>query len=213
MPTFTASRLLATVADVAAYMNPHGRGIDETALTTRLLDAASRRVEDWTGREFLPDPAYTAEGPPIVDTAAPATRTVSLARVDLGPFPDPALQFFYSTARIPDTRSLTSVVVDGTTLAPDQYELDGRPGQPYTRLKLRALPLRGPITLTGRFGFADVPGQVRQATVELTARAIYERNARLADVVQDPEGGVASYFRQIPPSVVSVLTPYQVGGL
>lgn len=207
MTTFTANRLLATVADVTSYMNPVARGIDETALYTRLLDAASRRVEEYTGREFLPDPAYVSESP-IVDTAAPVTRTIALAAIEYGPFQQPALQRFYAVARVPDARSLTAVTSDGTALAADQWELEGRNGEPAARLKFRAIPLES-LTVTGRFGFADVPGNVRQATVELVARAVYERNARLADVVQDPEGGVASYFRQLPPSVVSVLDPYR----
>lgn len=208
MTTFTANRLLATVADLTGYMNPVARGIDETALYTRLLDAASRRVEEYTGREFLPDPAYVTESP-LDDSAAPVTRTVPLAAIEYGPFHQPALQRWYSAARVPDVRSLTAVTVDGNPVVTTNFELEGRAGEPANRLKMRAIPLVS-VSVTGRFGFAAVPGNVRQATVELAARAVYERNARLADVVQDPEGGVASYFRQLPPSVVSVLDGYRV---
>ena len=211
MATFTANRLLANVSDVTAYMNPVARGIDETALYTRLLDAASRRVEEYAGREFLPSPAYVTESP-IDDSASPVTRTISLGAIEYGPFHQPSLQRWYSAARVPDVRSLTAVTVDGNPVVAANWELEGRAGEPALRLKMRAIPLVS-VSITGRFGFANVPGDIRQATVELVARAVYERNARLADVVQDPEGGVASYFRQLPPSVVSVLQNYQSLGL
>lgn len=211
MPTFAPARLLATRADLTAYLNPHSRGIDESALYDRLLDAASRRVEEYTGRSFLPDPAYVTESP-IVDTAPPVTVDVGLDRVEYAPFQQRALSAFAAWARVPDVRAVTAVEVDGVALDATDWALDARAGQPAHAIRLG----RGPsdsLQVTGRFGFANVPADVREATVVLAGRALYERNARLADVVQDPEGGVASYFRQIPPVVAATLDRYRIGGL
>ena len=211
MPTFAPPRLLATRADLASYLNPHSRGVDESALYDRFLDAASRRVEEYTARGFLPDPEYVTESP-IVDSAAPVTVDVGLDRVEYGPFQQPALAAFAAWARVPDVRAATTVAVDGVTLDAADWALDARPGQPAHAMRLARPPTRS-LDITGRFGFANVPADVREATVVLAGRALYERNARLADVVQDPEGGVASYFRQIPPVVAATLDRYRIGGL
>lgn len=212
MPTFAPARLLATRGDLTAYLNPHPRGLDEDALLDRLLDAASRRVEEYTSRAFLPDPAYVAEGPPVVDTAPEVTVDVPLDRVEYAPFQQPALLAWAAWARIPDGRTITAVTVDDVALSAADYALDSRPGQPAHAVRLGSAP-SDTLEVTGRFGFGDVPADVREATVVLAARALYERNARLADVVQDPEGGVASYFRQIPPVVAATLDRYRIGGL
>lgn len=211
MPTFAPPRLLATRADLTAYLNPHSRGIDESALYDRLLDAASRRVEEYTDRVWLPDPAYVTESP-IVDTAPAVTVTIGPDRIDYGPFPQPALAAWAAWARVPDVRAMTAVTVDDGALATSEWALDARPGQPAHAMRLSRGPSRE-LEITGRFGFANVPADVREATVVLAARAVYERNARLADVSQDPEGGVASYFRQIPPTVAATLDRYRIGGL
>lgn len=194
-PVFAAPALLATVEDLDAYLNPHARGLDETALHERLLDAASSRVAERTGRLFLPDPAYLADDP-VDDTAPEVTRTV---RCD----PDS------TRVRVPDVRTASEITTAGVVLDPDGYTLVARrAGEPAVWLDLAA-PTDGPVEITGRFGFAAVPADIREATVVLAARALYERNARLADVTQDPEGGVASYFRQIPPTVKATLDAYR----
>lgn len=210
MPTFAPPRLLATRADLTSYLNPHAQALDESGLYDRLLDAASRRVEEYTGRGFLPDPAYVSESP-TVDTAPAVTVEVGLDRVDYGPFAQPALARFAAWAQVPDVRAVETVTVDDQALTTDEWALDARDGQPAHAMRLTRAPRRG-LEVTGRFGFAAVPADVREATVVLAARAVYERNARLADVTQDPEGGVASYFRQIPPVVAATLDRYRVGG-
>lgn len=211
MPTFAPVRLLATRADLTAYLNPHPRGLNEDALYDRLLDAASRRVEEYTGREFLPDPAYVTESP-VDDSAAPVTVEVGLDRVDYAPFQQPALSSWAAWARVPDVRAVTTVEVDGVALDASDWALDARDDQPAHAMRLGQAP-SDTLEITGRFGFANVPADVREATVVLAGRALYERNARLADVLQDPEGGVASYFRQIPPTVAATLDRYRIGGL
>lgn len=194
-PVFAPAALLATVEDLAAYLNPHGRGLDETALHERLLAAASARVAERTGRLFLPDPAYLAEDP--VDDTAP--DTIKTVRCDPGSV----------RVRVPDIREATEITTDGVALDPAGYTLVARrAGEPAVWLDLTS-PTSGPVEVTGRFGFAAVPADIREATVVLAARALYERNARLADVTQDPEGGVASYFRQIPPTVAATLDAYR----
>ncbi len=191
MPTFAPPRPLADVADLVSYLNPVARGVDETDLYERVLDAASRRVEERTGRQFTPTPTSDAASDVyVVVQTVPGDRLV----------------------RVPDVREASEVTVDGVALDAADYTLRpraGRPDEPAVWVEL-PYPAAGDVAITGRFGFEQVPADVREATVVMAARAVYERNARLADVTQDPEGGVASYFRSIPPTVAATLDAYRV---
>jgi hypothetical protein len=139
---------------------------------------------------------------------------------------------------IPDAREITSVVVDAQAASPTVLEgdlgystmerngvtvrltlhrehqylwdyggssgLSGVEGNPrFNR------PAQHHITVTGRFGFAELPVDLRNAIYVLAARAFYERQAGYADQVSIAEGtAVQAYFRQLPPQVKLAFANY-----
>lgn len=150
----------ASLADLKLYM-----GISDTSRDAMLLDAlttASRGIEHICGRRFYPDQAATAR--------VFAPRNMTLAKVD---------DFWTSTGLI--------VKVDtgddgtyATTLAATDYELqpfngvnDGEAGWPYYRIVYitSTWPCSNrrdaSVQVTAKWGWATVPGPVKQACVYL----------------------------------------------
>jgi hypothetical protein len=172
-----------------------------------------------TGRLLLPDPApdLNSEGN---DTAEPVARTFLIRGRHIA---------------LPDAREITSVVVDEQTDTPTVLEGDlgystlSRNGL-MVRLTLHRehrylwdqsgawwnsapeginRPLQHHITVTGKFGFAELPVDLRSAIYALAARNFYEREAGYADQVQIAEGAaVQAYFRQLPPTVKLAFANY-----
>lgn len=179
---------LADVDQLKARLNDRGGKTDDDVLWG-LLKAASNVMEQV--RLFHPDP------PPGDD---PVTRTVRLDHARM--------------IRVPDVRSLTAIDIDGASVDPNTVRLVGRDNEPAYHLYLPAGVVSGEwMELTGHFGFQAPPEEVVQAVLTLAQRAYHERNARQADTVQDPEGGVYAYFRQIPPSVEQVRAYHRIPGL
>jgi hypothetical protein len=172
-----------------------------------------------TGRLLLPDPPLDSEGN---DTGEPVARTFLIRGRHIA---------------IPDARAITSVVVDGNTDSPTVIEED----LGYSTMKRNGLivrltlhrehrylwdqsgtwwnsapealnrPLQHHITVTGKFGFAELPTDLRNAIYSLAARNFYERDAGYADQVAIAEGAaVQSYFRQLPPPVKLAFANYQL---
>lgn len=147
------------------------------------------------GRLLTPDPEVIAptEEDPDPDQPEPVTRRVRLH----------GSRF----VRVPDARELTTVEADGVELvAETDYEILER-NDHIVRLELFRRPRV--IILTGRFGFAEIPANLREAIYILAARSFYERGAQFADQVALAEGlGVQQYFRQLPPRVRLVFAAY-----
>jgi hypothetical protein len=186
--------MLATVAELQSYLRAGEAGVavagsresDESFLAL-LVEGASQRAHAHTGRLFEPDP------PSGLDPAV--TRTVrghGRRRV-----------------RVPDVRELVSVEADGTLIAQDAYELRGHAGQPAVHIAFSE-PVRR-VALTGRFGFVAVPADVKLAVLAMAARGFHDAQARLGDRVVDPDGGITSYFRQLPVEAKAVLDSYRPG--
>lgn len=152
------------------------------------------------GRRLEPSPPLT--GDPLEDTADPVAVRI-LAR---------GSRF----VAVPDAREITELLVDGT--ATTSYETLERNGL-IVRVELAAAPTGdGVITITGRFGFVDIPASLKDAIYVLAARWYWERAARFADQVQVGEGAVAqSYYRQLPQrtklAFASFAVPPVIGGL
>lgn len=68
-----------------------------------------------------------------------------------------------------------------------------------------------------KLGTADedlaVRADIADAALVWAARAWHNRAARFADTTQDPSGGVASYFRNLPPDVKIVVDSLEVPGV
>lgn len=210
------ARVFASVDDLKAYLNPQPRGATEDALLLRLLEQASGRAEKLSGRTFLPNPPFigAAGVPPTggTDTAPPVDVTLALlAPPRAGPFGEP--RGGVARIRVPDVRTLTAAADrDGNTIDPADVILEAvRPGDPAV---VATLPYpTGGVTLTGRFGFVTPPPEVREAVVLMAARAVYDRNARLANTISDPEGGITQYFTGPPGDAVALLSAYKLPAL
>lgn len=185
----------ATVAELRSYLRageqggvvvPGSRENDDMFLAL-LVEAAGRRAETYAGRRFRPDPA---DGEPAVTRVvrADGRRRVS----------------------VPDVRELVSVTADDTTIAAADYELAGVHDQPFTTLRLPGHVRARRVTLVGRFGFERPPAEVKLAVLAMAARAFHDAQARLGDRVVDPDGGVTSYFRQLPVEAKGVLDSYRL---
>jgi hypothetical protein len=225
---------LATVDELRRYVAAAGTAgggarLDDGLLES-LLDASSARVRaelrdrtlDVVPALVHADPADPAS--PLVDTA-PAVEV----RVPLTGAPQRIVQ-------VPDLRTLeTYAVTGGAAYGPDVVDTPGATPAWSAPTLMRdgprgrtALWLRFPtavwgteLAIVGRWGPAGTTEEdelapspaVREAVLVWAARAYHNRTARYADTVQDPAGGVSSYFRNLPPDVASTLDGLRVPGV
>jgi hypothetical protein len=134
--------------------------------------------------------------------------------------------------QVPDLREVVSITVDG--VAQTDYRLRARRGEPALWVRFGASSGIGvagvlvpattgvgfydsstvdrEVAITGRWGPTVVAPRVKEAVLIWAARVYHERAARWSDARQDPEGGVASYFRRIPPSIEAVVNGLRVPG-
>lgn len=180
-------------------------GDDGQRLSANLLDkavnAASRAVEEWTGRRFWQDPA------PVARTFRPESRH----RVD-----------------VPDISTTTGLLVatdpagDGAfgtswslgadfELGPENADADGGA---YAWWELTAVgSLRFPpgrrrsLRVTAQWGWSAVPDQVMEATI-LRAVAIFKRKDAVYGVADFGEFGPVRITRR-DPDVMDLLMPFQ----
>lgn len=156
-----------------------------------LCEAASQRAESYTDRRFTPHPPL----PDDVDADLPEPVTVTV--VTNGRLLVP----------VPDVREVESIAADGALLGVSDYALLTRPEEPATLLKLSA-PARA-VAITGHFGFVETPADVKLAVLAMAARSFHDAQARLGDRIVDPDGGVTSYFRQLPVEAKGTLDGYR----
>ena len=174
--------------------------------TQAAITAASRQVDAYTGRVFFQQTltlyysVYTV-GDPLVEIDDLATTSGLLVQTDTG------------AGTYPTTLTLnTDFMVE-----PRNQQFGGIGGWPYTHLRglsLLKFPVRyypwqpDTIKVTGTFGWAEVPAEVKQAT-----RIIAAQMYKLADA---PFGvaGFGSYgeirVRDIP-QASTLLSPYRKG--
>lgn len=181
------------------------------------LEAAFEQAQapwpDGCGRLLRPDPALrntgTPEAPVWQDDVAPVTRTYELEG--------------RRSVVVPDVRFLApdGVVQDGTVVAPSSLEASG---YKLTRHQGHIVKVSvpqgsyGELAVTGRFGFATIPSNLREAIYALAQRYYHERAAMQADAVQlGPGAPPQTYYRQLPPRVrlafSSFKLPAAIGGL
>jgi hypothetical protein len=200
--------LLATVEELKRYLRTvgtvsAGAGLDEDLLGDLLAAASARIIAALPERTLIPD----LPGDDPVEVRIPYTG----GRI----------------VQVPDLREL--VTYNGTLIADNPLgpTLMRRPRE------LCALWLQfgggwtippypgGELVLVGRWGPAaarlgdpiEVNPAVREAALVWAARAYHNRTARYADTVQSPEGGVASYFRNLPPDVKATVDALTIPGL
>lgn len=189
---------LAGIDDLRLYLRTTGAtgsaaGIDD-ALLERLIAAASRRLQRARPeRTLAPTPAAGGEPVEVRFPLVAPTRIV----------------------QVPDLREVVTVTVNGADLPTSGYSLRGRPHEATALwLKLTTPAIAdGELTIVGHWGPPEVDDDVREAVVVWAARAFHNRTARYADTVQSPDGGVASYFRNLPPDVKLLVDALEVPGL
>lgn len=213
--------MLATVEELRRYLNTTGGGASpagEEQLLDGLLAAADARVRELLpDRTLAPDPAPVMnDDDPPVDVSLPVSRAFVLTG---------------NVVQVPDLRRVHSITLDGVTYT-GGYRLRQRAGQPawwitfpfdydgpvltpasgsWRSTEYRAV--ERDLVVTGWWGPTEVAPHVKEAVLVWAARTFQERAARWSDARQDPDGGVASYFRNVPPSVKATIDSLKVPGL
>lgn len=182
---------LVTLEEFKAHLDLQNPALNP--LLQGILDGVSAAAEARAGRLLGPLPAADAD--------APVTRTLNL-------------DGRRGVIRIPDCRELVSVSVDGSLLAPTAYRLIPRGAfsstpEPSTHMELGASGRT--LTLTGRFGFAQPPADIKQAVLAWASRAFAEKGANYGDSTDYGEGPATNYFRQSMPLLArTTLERYRV---
>ena len=189
----------ATLSELKAYM-----GITDTAADTQLTDSlvtASREIDHFCGRRFFADVSATAR--------IFAPRDARVLKVN----------DFQSTSGLIVQVDTGDDATFATTLTASDYELqpfngvnDGEPGWPYYRIvyvtstwpctNRRA----GSVQVTAKWGWAAVPGPVKQACVYLAEEAYKLKGSPFGVAGFDQFGPVRVRDN---PKVMGMLKPYQ----
>lgn len=172
-----------SVADLRAWARLDDNGDD--AVLTRMLLTARRRVELHTRRALISQ-TWTAtldRWPGAVENESgwPFVTSPSTRRIDLAPEP---------------VQSITSVVVDGVTIAASNYRLVGGELIVKSAVADSLDELGGGIVITYRAGYGDaasaVPDGLREAILMLATEA-YERRGEPSEAMLSaiPDGAAA----------------------
>lgn len=145
-----------------AYLKVQRVDPADDALMLAARDAAEGAINDYTGREFI-----VASGS--------STRTFTSSNGDL--------------LTIPDATSVGLVVVNGTTLGTDEYQLEPLNGRtssgrqvPYSRIRRWSYWIQpgfagqAMITITANWGWTAIPPQVVEACKILTKDILANRD-------------------------------------
>lgn len=184
-------------------------------LLTRALDGAEGTVKQLTGRYFYPTPALDDDGN---DTGDAVTKTYRVRRRNrsssLSNNSRPCIR-----VRIEDLREAETVTLDGVELTEGQdYDFDSFAGEePYTSIYLYqniayssvyVSNYSATLSITGRWGFLEVPGEIKDAVLQIAARRYHRRNAMFADQV-DTGTGAFDFRGGIHPDVQTTLRRYR----
>lgn len=197
--------MIGSLEELRRYLHTPGGGAptDDELLGDLLAAADDRFKALCPGRTLEPMPAPAAAGAPA---------------------PAPLEKVFRSRGsiiRVPDLRTLSAIAVDGVVTDPATIDLEGRDGEDtylIARLPTAAIgtidvlvpvgntwvpgnTARRRVVISGYWGPPEVLPRVKEAVLIWAARVYHERAARWSDARQDPDGGVASYFRSVPPSI------------
>lgn len=203
---------LAKIETARSYIKSY-RDTDDPFLNL-LLRACSDRIRNYTGRSFVPEPALAPVDPladPVVyaDTAPPVTKNFRLRGTS-------------RFVNLPDLRELTSITFGGiailSTPGNEGYVLWGKEGRPYTAVELDRIAVSpfasgNILSVTGRWGYLEVPDDIQDALCMWVARRFKQRDANYADTVtQGIEGAAFSYSQKIPGDIQLTLNEYRSQG-
>ena len=133
-------------------------GADNPMSYPGIVDAASRAVESFCGRQF--------------NKAAPASPTARRFR-PLDPYRLPVDDFYTITGLVVD---VAGTVWDAATYDPQPWggNVNGQGGWPFFNLFAvnRTWPLTATITVTAEWGWAAVPSAIKEATLDVAAAMV-----------------------------------------
>jgi len=198
----TITRGYCTLAEVRSACRIPAADTSEDPMLESIIEAASRRIDGYCGRFF-----YTV------------TTALNLYPTSI-----------YTTA-IPDLSSTSGLIVktddkgDGTyskTWTSGQYQLNPTDtalnGKPYTRIlatggnvfPIYVVPKLPTLQITGTWGWAAIPDDVREACILLSMRMYSRYNSPLGVAGFSDMGAIT--VRAIDPDVRDLLAPYQIIG-
>lgn len=186
----------ATVAELAEYLGIDGAN-DDDALLNRLMSAAQRAVDNYTGRTF--------------EAGANSTRYFHA----IGPHIEGRRLYFDK-----DCASINSITNgDGSTVSVGQYVTLPANDTPYygVQLKLAAGVLwtystdyENAISVSAKWAYSVTPpADVKEATVQLAAYMYRQKDAQVFDVTAMPDAGIITIPKGIPTTVKNLLAPYR----
>lgn len=198
----TAIGTYATLADVKTRMGRTDTADD--TLIQQLCDETNQWIETYTGRVIAPYSAttYTLDGNTAVDTFLDVPigiRTLTL--VEVAPYTGSAF---------------TTVPATDYLIRPDLASLP--PGWPATTLLFSDYPAgsyaKWPagyanVRLTGTFGFAAIPDDVRGVAIARVVRQFHGRQAGQTDIIGSDETGAPIVSRYTSPADLATLNRYR----
>jgi hypothetical protein len=176
--------MYASVTNLAEHLRIPD-AMDDSSLEVA-LQAAKAQIDEWCRRTF--DPVN-----PDTDTATERVYTVHGRDV-------------YTD----DLVAVDSVELDGS---PIDYDLEpaNNPavGRPYQQIVFPT-PLSGKVTVTGWFGWPDLPAPVKQAAILQAARLSQRRNAQFGvATVPGLDGSGMRLLAKLDADVELLLAPYR----
>ncbi len=188
----------ATLSELKAYL-----GITDNTEDPQLQDSlitASRGIEHICGRRFWPDQAASAR--------LYNPRDADVVNVD----------DFWTTTGLVVAIDESDSGTYSRTLATTEYVAepfngvnDGEPGWPYYRLGSTGLrwpcnrSRRAPIQVTAKWGWATVPGPIKQAAVYLAEETFKMKGSPFGVAASDIHGPIRMRDN---PKVMAMLKPY-----
>jgi hypothetical protein len=196
-------------------------GTNKTANDDELEDiirGCTLLVERLTAKKFFPNPAKPTDDPVTITVQVPGTPPPRMFAFGQAAWGTP-LAAQPMAAEVPITiphassLDLDTITLNETVLTSDQYllEPDSTLADPYIRRVVILDPAVLPavsLTVTGWFGIWPPPDDLVDALLSWCARRYKERDAAWGDQVQMPDGGVITYYRQLPPNVQLAVDSY-----
>ena len=171
--------------------------IDDAADDTQValaIDAASRAVDQYTGRQFG-------------QVAAPEARRYT-ARWDYA-------RWVVDVDDLMDATGLTVAVPAGTVTVYDREPINAaQTGRPWTRLAVGAGSAYQPtgaaneVTVTAKWGWPAVPAAVKNATLLQASRFFARRESPYGIAGSPDQGSELRLLSKLDPDVAVILGPY-----
>lgn len=192
----------ASLSELKAMLDIPVEFTDKDSLLERAIEGASRRIDGWCHRTFVP--AGTAAGSATARTFVPQSARVCY------------VDDIANTAGFVIKSDTDGDGVFETTWAADDYQLEPlnsfTKGQPATRIMAvdELFPMgnwRAQVQVTANWGWPSVPHDVREAVLLLAGRQ-FKRGDSLLGVAGYSDLGPIT-VRSVDPDVTALLAPYR----